>query len=314
MKSWIKSSPHKERGSSSYYSKGCWILSARNRCHDLIMELCPHDIVRQTPRFHCELPAIELCFVLMKAYQRSHCAFSITSLRKTLPQSLDALYPDIVRRYFGRTRRFEAAHRLGIKTKDLNKFVNSCRTTTQTSATLNAERKFMQELGVDPDHQDLQGLCYCNKCTGKESLCKLKRCAVHGTNPGPEVPPRIPYLKKPPKGGDDDDDIDIDDEDDTEDRKDEDVYEMCRECGKSQLISTTRLADLHTQLKKFRCSVVERTCRQACGFCDLEDCACECDDCALAAGQCKCPCSVCEDRITTKPKADLTVADCMCTY
>jgi hypothetical protein len=53
------------------------------KIHDLIHELCPGDIVRFYPKYHCEFPAIERFWCDHKRFCRKHCRYNVIGTRTT---------------------------------------------------------------------------------------------------------------------------------------------------------------------------------------------------------------------------------------
>ena len=69
------------------------------------------------PKFHCELAPIENFWGFSKAYTRQHCDYSINTLRKTVPESLDAVPLSSIRKYFRRACHLMQAYNQGYSYK-----------------------------------------------------------------------------------------------------------------------------------------------------------------------------------------------------
>ena len=52
------------------------------------------------PKFHCELNPIERCWAQAKRYTPSHCNYSITGLRKNVPQALDSITVENIQNHY----------------------------------------------------------------------------------------------------------------------------------------------------------------------------------------------------------------------
>jgi hypothetical protein len=148
--------------------------------HDLIKELCPHDLVRFYPKYHCEFPAIERFWCDHKAYCRKYCKYNIKGLRKVVPQGLDAVCADSVRRYFGLCRRYEVAYRKEVSTQDIYKVVKTYTSHRRVIDSTGVVAKLVASGKLSAD--DFKGLCSCSECdTDQEQICVQPRCVHHGT-------------------------------------------------------------------------------------------------------------------------------------
>ena len=69
------------------------------------------------PKFHCELAPIENYWGYAKNYTRANCDYSIISLRKTVPLSLDAVPVPSIRKNFCRATHLMQAYTEGYSYK-----------------------------------------------------------------------------------------------------------------------------------------------------------------------------------------------------
>ena len=156
--------------------------------HDLIKKLCPNDLVRFYPKYHCEFPAIERYWCDHKTYCRTYCRYNIKGLRKVVPQGLDAVCADSVRRYFGLCRRYEVAYRKEVSTQDIYRVVKHY-TAHRKPKEYSSHRRVLDGTGVVERLKssgvlvdaDFVGLCSCSRCdTMQVQICEQPRCVHHG--------------------------------------------------------------------------------------------------------------------------------------
>jgi hypothetical protein len=93
-----------------------------------------HEMVRRHgmkcrfyPKFHCELSPIEPFWSAHKRYVRAMCqkhGAGIKSLRRVVPEGLDSVCLDSIKRFFGRCRRYEQAYRLDISAAETADVMN----------------------------------------------------------------------------------------------------------------------------------------------------------------------------------------------
>ena len=65
------------------------------------------------PKYHCELNAIERCWSQAKRYTQAYCNYSITGLRRNIPESFNAILIENIRNYFRQTRQYMYGYLLG---------------------------------------------------------------------------------------------------------------------------------------------------------------------------------------------------------
>ena len=147
--------------------------------HDLIAEECPDDVVRFYPKFHCEFPAIERFWSAHKRYCRENCRYNIVGLRKIVPQGLDAVCSDSVRRYFALCRRWEAAYRKDIDVSELEKVVKVYTSHRRVVDKGSLVEKLIKEGKLQ--EEEFKDLCICSDCSpDHQQICVQPRCPKHG--------------------------------------------------------------------------------------------------------------------------------------
>jgi len=62
------------------------------------------------PKFHCELNPIERVWAHVKSDLRKNCEYSLKALRVRLPEALNSVPVEAIRRYFRKTDRFVSAY------------------------------------------------------------------------------------------------------------------------------------------------------------------------------------------------------------
>lgn len=65
------------------------------------------------PKYHCELNAIERCWSQAKRYTRAYCNYSITGLRRNIPESFDTISVENIQNYFRQARQYMYGYLLG---------------------------------------------------------------------------------------------------------------------------------------------------------------------------------------------------------
>ena len=58
------------------------------------------------PKFHPELNPIERVWAQLKRYTKSHCKYSIQSLRKSIPDSYDSVSLENIQNHFRKVRHY----------------------------------------------------------------------------------------------------------------------------------------------------------------------------------------------------------------
>lgn len=66
------------------------------------------------PKFHCELNFIEYFWGAAKKYARKNCDYSFKGLEKTVPEALESISLEQIRKYARRSWRFIDAYRKGL--------------------------------------------------------------------------------------------------------------------------------------------------------------------------------------------------------
>lgn len=226
-----------------------------------------------------------------KAYCRANCRYSIVGLRKVVPQGLDAVCCEQVRRFFGVCRRYEAAYRLGLGIDSIAKAVALTRYTSHRRVLDNSGiLKRLSDMNLSSEQQEtMTGLCYCHECLPyilersehKVShvepawippSCNAPRCAEHGSVLTDADTPRLPYAVNTRK---------------------KEEYVMCERstCRKWRLVAKSWLTAQNKKNPKpaIYCSMLPGSvCEDECAFCDSTPCECVCDDCEKQMLQCSC--------------------------
>ena len=65
------------------------------------------------PKFHCEINPIERCWAQAKRFTRSHCNYTIGSLRKNVPEGLDSVSVENIQNYYRKVRHYMFGYLLG---------------------------------------------------------------------------------------------------------------------------------------------------------------------------------------------------------
>ena len=279
--------------------------SERTIIHDVLAELCPDDICRFYPKFHCEFPPIERFWCGHKRYCRSHCGGNIEGLRKVVAQGLDAVCSDSVRRYFAHGRRYEACYRLGLKSDEINRAVRLTRYAShrRVSVTSTGIAAALDELGItEANTKELQGLCYCCACTGKPSICQLARCPTHAANAGDapdSVLPRLPYVQgRRRKKKADGEEVKGDGEDSEGDCESDggEIWIVCETqgCLRWREVEKAVVEDARDEMVArgsefvFSCDMKGVPHGGLCDYCDRDPCRCRCGTCRKGNKNCRC--------------------------
>ena len=100
-------------------------------------------------------------------------------LRKVVPQGLDAVCADTVRRYFGKCRRYEVAYRKGVDINVIGKVVQKYKSHRRVFDKSGVVQKLV-DAGVISE-ADFSGLCSCSTCEPDQpKICYMPRCPTHG--------------------------------------------------------------------------------------------------------------------------------------
>ena len=75
------------------------------------------------PKFHCELSPIERVWCQSKQYTRAHVDGTITRLRAIVPEGLDSVTVDQIKKYFRTCRDYERAYREGVTGREVEERV-----------------------------------------------------------------------------------------------------------------------------------------------------------------------------------------------
>ena len=65
------------------------------------------------PKFHCELNPIEQVWCQAKKHTKSYGDYTLPTMRKLIPEALNSVTVDNIRKYFQKTRDYERAYRQG---------------------------------------------------------------------------------------------------------------------------------------------------------------------------------------------------------
>jgi hypothetical protein len=65
------------------------------------------------PKFNCELNPIERCWAQAKRFTRSHCNYTIGSLRKNIHDGLDSVSVDNIQNHYRNVRHYMFGYLLG---------------------------------------------------------------------------------------------------------------------------------------------------------------------------------------------------------
>ena len=285
--------------------------------HDLLAELCPADICRFYPKFHCEFSPIERFWSDHKRFCRTYCKGNITGLRTVVPQGFDAVCGDSVQRYFGLCRRYEAAYRCqNIDTKNVDRVV---RAYTSHRKVLDSTLQSELIASLSPgDAATLQGLCHCHTCVlsssicaqpccavAKTSVCTAPRCAEHGSVRG-DSKLVLSSLAASEAGAaeskfeEDDEDVQDEEEEEEEKEKDEEETTMvaCRlkTCRRWRRVPLEWYSVFKGGNVQFTCDAAGRECKSKCCKCNNVTCKCRCETCNKIKS-CVCLCARCDARI-----------------
>ena len=75
------------------------------------------------PKYHCELNPIERVWCQSKKHTRAYADGTITRLRKIVPQGLNSVTLDQIKKYFATCREYERAYREGVTGRDVEERV-----------------------------------------------------------------------------------------------------------------------------------------------------------------------------------------------
>ena len=71
------------------------------------------------PKFHCELSPIERVWCQSKKYTQKYANGTIVRLRCIVPEGLDSVSTELIKKYFRTCRDYERAYREGVTGRDV---------------------------------------------------------------------------------------------------------------------------------------------------------------------------------------------------
>lgn len=249
--------------------------------HDLIQELCPNDVCRFYPKFHCEFSPIERFWSAHKQFCRAHCKYNIAGLRKIVPQGLDAVCGDTVQRHFSLCRRYEAAYRLQqVTSKNVDIVVRKYTSHRKASA---SDASAVLALGLAEGA--IPNLCYCCDCQQKPSICKAERCAKHGKIKGDADAPCSVKVTNA-NNAEEEDDAELVPS----------THVMCQadpKCRRFRKVTLEFWDEFKLTGEPFTCALVDKQCVSRCDVCNNKKCKCKhtCPDKTRRVYSCKCVCA-----------------------
>ena len=127
------------------------------------------------PKFHPELSPIELFWAALKDYLRRHCGYNIATLRENVPKALDTICVEMIRRFFGKCRRYEAVYRMEqVESKDVAAVIKAL------SHRYHSHRRVNDVLTkYNITEETMKDLCSCSTCTGTTAQCNSPLCPTH---------------------------------------------------------------------------------------------------------------------------------------
>ena len=67
------------------------------------------------PKFHCEFNPIERCWGHAKRYSRTHTNYTLTKLRKIIPEAMDSIISETIQNYFRKAKHYMFGYQEGHK-------------------------------------------------------------------------------------------------------------------------------------------------------------------------------------------------------
>jgi len=101
----------------------------------------------------------------VKKYLRSHCEYNIRSLRENIPKALNSIDVDLVKRFYGKVRRYEVLYSANVSTLKAVEIVKGTGPTGQKQKKSHRRISEANLLELHVGNNALHGLCYCSCCS-----------------------------------------------------------------------------------------------------------------------------------------------------